>query len=577
MNRRTYCAASLEMVDVTALEDAKVTAKENISFGNILLFQEKGVQKEYGTMELNQFVLDGTKDIMPESPEDVAFWSSEKSNEQCEFLKEQIIDVEFSRQHSSEGITFFFAGRYPAELSITWYAINGMKISEEKFYPDSQKYFCQIPAMNYGKLKIKFLKTSFPHSYVKLRYIMYGREIVWGSDLLKGATLQEEIDTISANITTNTANISVIDEEGEFDVRKTNGLWKFIQKNQEVTLTENVNGTKIPCGTFYIDGNSYKENVAEFELIDAIGLMDRYQFENGEVYEQIEAGELLKKIFSVSGIKKYKIEDEIYHTVLKGHLPVQSCKEALQMVCFASAAVADDSRSDTIHIYKPDRYVSGTIGPDRKFYGKTEVELDEYVSGISILCNQYTLDEQESVIYQDILRKGKTKITFTEPYNPETVKADKGRIIEVNYNYVIISIEEDCTCAVSGRKYSKKEYAFQKKVESLEAGENENIKKFGTCTLYNANGMETLMKALFQYYSIRHIAKVKYLLDIEQVGQWKNIVDVKQRASATLIEKQTIDLVGGFIAEAVCRGYEHVVTELYFTGNELISGGDALI
>ena len=70
---------------------------------------------------------------------------------------------------------------------------------------------------------------------------------------------------------------------------------------------------------------------------------------------------------------------------------------------------------------------------------------------------------------------------------------------------------------------------------------------------------------------------MKYLVDLEQVGNWANINSIGGKTSTTLIESQTLDLTGGFIATATCRGYSVVVTENYFAGTELYTGGDVLI
>ena len=105
---------------------------------------------------------------------------------------------------------------------------------------------------------------------------------------------------------------------------------------------------------------------------------------HGEIYKARKAGIILESIFASAGITKYSIEEEVYNTLLDGYLEIQTCREALQMVCFACGALASDSRSDSVKVYKPDRYVKYTVGPDRKFNGNTSVSLDGYVSGVSI-------------------------------------------------------------------------------------------------------------------------------------------------------------------------------------------------
>ena len=65
---------------------------------------------------------------------------------------------------------------------------------------------------------------------------------------------------------------------------------------------------------------------------------------------------------------------------------------------------------------------------------------------------------------------------------------------------------------------------------------------------------------------------MQYLIDLEQAGNWVNIVDVSNNYATSLIEKQTLNLTGGFIATATCIGYSAKVTEDYFTGLELYTG-----
>jgi len=70
---------------------------------------------------------------------------------------------------------------------------------------------------------------------------------------------------------------------------------------------------------------------------------------------------------------------------------------------------------------------------------------------------------------------------------------------------------------------------------------------------------------------------MKYILNTESVSNWVNVVDKNSNIATTLIEQQDIDLTGGFIATATCRGYSVVVTENYFVGTELYTGGDVII
>lgn len=574
---RTYCRAEMKFIDVTALADASVTTDNNQSIGSVGLFADQTNQSDYGTFELNQFILDGSKSVLPENPNDIAFWSEELSKADCTFETNPKITITFKEQHTSAAITLYFEDEPPAELKITWYTIAGTKLITETFYPDSLIYVCNNQVQNYGKIEIEFVRTSFPQRYIKLQYILYGKYIIWDKDMIQTAKMQEDIDVTSATLSINEADISIVDMNNDFDAENENGAWNSVQKTQEVTLSEFNNGNMIPMGAFFIDDFSFSKNIAKFKLVDVVGLLDKYTFYEGQVYNNVRAGVILNAIFATAGIKKYVIDEEVGNTLLSGYLAIQTCRKALQQVCFACGAVADDSRSDTIKVYKPDRYVKSTVGTDRKFNGNTKVSLEKYISGVNIEMKNYVLEEKTSDIYKKTLPAGDTKITFSSPYLPSSITASVGTLKEVKTNYLIINMPDAGQCHITGIKYANTTFSYEKSVDKIEAGETENIKKYSGCTIYNADILPDIAAYLLDYHALRKKVGMKYLVDLEQVGNWANINSIGGKTSTTLIESQTLDLTGGFIATATCRGYSVVVTENYFAGVELYTGGDVII
>lgn len=574
---RTYCRAEMKFIDVTALADATVTTNDNQGIGSVGLFAEQTALSDYGTFELNQFILDGSKSVLPENPNNIAFWSEALSNDSCTFETNPKITITFKEQHSSAAITLYFEDEPPAELKITWYTVAGTKLVTETFYPDSLIYVCNTQVQNYGKIEIEFVRTSFPQRYIKLQYILYGKYIVWDKDMIQTAKVQEDIDVTSAALSINEADISIVDMNNDFDAENENGAWNSVQKTQEVTLSEHKDGNMIPMGAFFIDDFSFSKNIAKFKLIDVVGLLDKYTFYDGQVYSNVRAEVILNAIFATAGIKKYTIDEEVGNILLSGYLAIQTCRKALQQVCFACGAVADDSRSDTIKVYKPDRYVKSTVGTDRKFNGNTKVSLEKYISGVNIEMKNYALEEKTSDIYKKTLPAGDTKITFSSPYLPSSITASAGTLKEVKTNYLIINMPDAGQCHITGIKYANTAFSYEKRVDKIESGETENIKKYSGCTIYNSDLLPDIADYLLSYHTLRKKVGMKYLVDLERVGNWANINSIGGKTSTTLIESQTLDLTGGFIATATCRGYSVVVTENYFVGVELYTGGDVII
>lgn len=574
---RTYCRAEMKFIDVTALSDATVTTDNNQSIGSVGLFADQTKQSDYGTFELNQFILDGSKSVLPENPNDIAFWSEALSKADCTFETNPKITIKFKEQHTSAAITLYFEDEPPAKLKITWYTIAGTKLITETFYPDSLIYVCNTQVQNYGKIEIEFVKTTFPQRYIKLQYILYGKYIVWDKDMVQTAKVQEDIDVTSATLSINEADISIVDINNDFDAENENGAWKSIQKTQKVSLSEYLDGKIIPMGAFFIDDFSFAKNIAKFKLIDAVGLLDKYTFYEGQIYNNVRAEVILNAIFATAGITKYTIDKEVGNTLLSGYLAIQTCRKALQQVCFACGAVADDSRSDTIKVYKPDRYVKSTVGTDRKFNGNTKVSIEKYISGVNIEIKNYALEEKTSDIYKKTLPAGDTKITFSSPYLPSSITASAGTLKEVKTNYLIINMPVAGQCQITGIKYANTTFSYEKRVDKIDAGETENIKKYSGCTIYNTDILPDIAAYLLDYHALRKKVGMKYLVYLEQVGNWANINSIGGKTSTTLIESQTLDLTGGFIAAATCRGYSIVVTEDVFAGTELYTGGDVII
>lgn len=572
----TYCKVEMKFIDVTALADATVTTDSNQSIGNTAIFSHQIAQADYGTLELNQFVLDGSKKLLNE-PKDIAYWSDTLSNNDGLFEEIPKVTINFSNQHSSSGLTFYFEDEHPAEMRVTWYTKDNIKLDSQLYNVDGLIFVCKHQVQNYGKIVVEFIRTTFPNRYVKLQYILYGRYILWDKDMIQTATVQEDIDLTSETLSINEADISIVDANNDFDIGNEDGAWKSVQKNQEVTLTEFNDDKAIPMGTFFINDFSFSNNVAKFEVIDSVGLMDKYTFYDGKVYENVKADTILKSIFSAAGITKYSISEDVGNVLLSGYLGIQKCREALQKVCFACGAVADDSRSDTIRVFYPDRYVSSEVGTNRKFNGGTIISLDEYVSGVSVEYNRYTLETDASEIYKDVLPAGTTKITFSDPYQPASITSSAGELIEKKTNYLVIKMKEAGQCIITGKKYSATTFSYQKNVERMDSGEVENIKTFTGCTLYSASLMPEHAERMLNYYSLRKKVNMRYMVELEQAGKWVNVHSVTGNIATSLIENQSIDLTGGFIGTAVCRGYSALTTDWYYAGQELYAEGNVII
>lgn len=462
---KTSCRALVNFIDITAHDDANYSTTDNLEdVGNLALFDNKETYANVGTTELNDFILDGT--IADVSAFEFPFWSAEVSQNDCTFENNPTILIEFDNAHTSSGLTLSFFKEYPRELKVTWYydSSANTKILEKTFFPDALEYFCSEQIEHYKAIKIEFIRTMLPKRSIKMSFVVFGQEVVWNDERIMKASVHEDVDVTSATIPINTAEIEIEDVNNQFNIQNDKGLWKSIQTNQEVTITETVNGNDVNVGTFYIDTWESSNASVKLSLIDGIGYIDKTRFVGG-FYNKVKASELVAEIMASAGYSQYTISDDIKNIELSGYLPIMTHREALQQVAFAIGATVDCSRGASINISVPDRNVDSYILTDRKFSGKTKTELDEYVSGVQITCNKYFVREETTEIYKGELPLGTTRIEFTEPYT--SLSCTGGTITASGVNFADVLVNSSGEVSLTGIGYDASEFTIEKKVPLL--------------------------------------------------------------------------------------------------------------
>jgi hypothetical protein len=580
--RKTYCEAEMKFEDTTAMDDSYYSSNSLFPNADLTLLKDNKEAIDIGMLALNQFILDGSKTISDGSSIvsgtkpagttekwDIVYMSADRSDENCGFSSDPILEISFTEPHTSSGITLTFGVDYPALIKITYYTMSGTPIISKEFSPDSLIYVCKCQVEDYGKIEIEFIKTRLPDRYIRLQYIMYGIEISWKSADIISATVYDEVDVNSSTLPIGTAKISVIDKNNDFDVQNTNGAWKSLQKTQEVTISEYINGEKYPVGKYYITGMSFSNNIASFEMENAIGLLDKYTFYDGTYYDSMQMWRLIE-IFRPL-ISNIIMDDDVAYTNLTGILEIQTYREALQMICMACNAMAYCDSEGALHIVKADKNIKGTVPTNRKF--ETKVEQGEYVSGVTIEYGSYTLSSETEEIYNGTLAMGEHFISFSGTFDPKTVTASFGEFVELKSNYAIISLTTENECIISGKKYEETKFSYTTKVDTIEQGETENIKEFGTITLCDTAIIKSMAENILSYYNAqRNLVTIKFVCDNEKAGDYILMEDKSGKNYAGMIKSQNIDLAGGFISEASCVGYSEEVVYKDYAGRDLYAG-----
>jgi len=355
---KTKASIQFGFVDVTAKADSGLTVNNQQEFVNLEdLKKDDIVETKYGTLEKNQFALDGSFELMPDNLKNMCWWSKQMSDENGNFETPLTLEIDFTETHSSLGLTFLFSetGDYCNNLNIKYYDKDNNLISNVNFAPDNYKYVANNIVENYTKIVITFYSTNNPCRYLKLYQILYGAEKTFEGDSLKSASILEEVDLLSSEIPINTLDFTIYSADDDFNILNPQGVYTLLQQRQKLEVTEILikENKRIPMGTFYLDTWKNKnDKQMDISAIDLVGVIDKTDFSGG-IYENVTAAELLEEIFTSAGLSgdDYEIQEDLKTIILNGYLPICTHRKALQQVVFAIGAVSDCSRSSKIRIY----------------------------------------------------------------------------------------------------------------------------------------------------------------------------------------------------------------------------------
>lgn len=551
---KTKASIMFGFVDVTAKEDSSLTVNDKQEFVDLADLKEDELEEvKYGTCEKNQFALDGTFELMPDSLDNMGWWSNQMSDEDGNFTTPLTMEINFTKPHSSLGISLIFskAGDYCSKLNTKFYDISGNLICNVDFYPDRYDYVCNKVVEDYAKIVITFYSTNNPYRYLKLYRILYGANVLFEGDNLMSANILEEVDLLSSEVSINTLDFTAYSADDKFNIINPEGFYRLLQQRQKLHVTEAiVKEEKVKdMGTFYLDTwKNEKDKTMKFGAIDLIGVIDKTDF-NGGMYKDVTFASLLGEIFTSAGLEsdEYEIQEDLKQITLTGYIPICSHREALQQVIFAVGAVVDCSRSDKIKIYTvEDLEENSIIEKANIFQGTRKIEQNELVTGVAVVAHTYAEGEELEELAKQELDAGDNKILFNEPVHGLTCTG--GTIVESNCNYAIINCTETTEVTINGYKYKDNLQTYLVEVENLNSSQKQNTLKIENAYLINKSNAKTIAKKVLDYYQKTYKTSFDFLLKDETVSQDVEAQTDFEQKLVGHITKLDIDLTGGFLA-----------------------------
>lgn len=584
---RTNTRVEFGLYDVTARGDSApscTTAKPFCNLGRDLLLESVPSQNKYGTLESEQWLMDGSFSFFPEVPEQYfwGLWSTTQSDKNGVFADPPVLDITFTQDHSSSGLTLHFyspTDDWASRIKIQWFSQDGGLISTALFYPDAVDYYCAKKVENYRRIRIHFLETNRPGRYLKLAGIDYGVYLHFSGHEIVEAHVLEECDPLSSEISINTLNVSLYNKEGRFSILNPEGYFDVLQHKQKFTVWEDVKqdarstGSVSYCmGTFYLsDWSNSGDTLADFSAVDAIGLLDGAPFDGG-IYDTT-AAELAEAI--LTGYS-YTLDGSLAAERVQGYIAAGTRREALQQLAFAIGAVVDCSRGELIRIAPAPSKASGMITYDRKLQDGSKVTLNPLITAVAVTAHRYLPGEATEELYRDTLDPGIYRVTFNAPAVVDSLTVTGAELTESGVNLCTLKVAKAGEVCVTGRKYTDSTVVLRRTAANLPPNAQDNELTVKDATLVGPSRAEAVAVRVLEHYAQRYEQNFSMVAGDEKLADRLIIQSFGGEMVRGVLTKLEFDLTGGFLADAKVIGRRLTSNAAAYTG-EIHAGERSLI
>lgn len=578
---RTSTRVEFGLYDVTAKGDsspASTAAQPFCDLASDLVREERPEQVKYGTLETRQFLMDGSFALFPEEPEGLfwGLWSQQQSGPDGRFAALPELEVSFSQDHSSSGVTLHFyqpTGDWASDVRIQWYGASGELLGTARCAPDAVDYYCACKVTGYRAMRLTFYATNRPGRYLKLAGLDYGVALTFAGDQVRKAHVLGEVDLLSSEVRVNTLDLTIFNKDGAFSILNPEGVFDVLQHKQQFTVWEDVRTdagqTSHNMGSFYLsEWENTSDTLASFSAVDAVGLLDSAPHRGG-VYDTTAAA-LAAEI--LEGYD-YELAAALADQPVRGWLPIGTRRSALQQLAFALGAVVDCSRSDKIRIYPPPARPSSLITCQRKFLG-SRVALRPLITGVTVTARQYTPGADVEELFRGELAAGRHEIQLQQPAS--ALHAAGAQLMENGANFAIVQLEAPGEVVLTGCKYLETQTSIRQAAADIPANARANDLTVDSATLMDPSIAPAVAARVLDYYARRYEQTFTMLAGGEVLADMLVVQSFGGEMVRGYLESMEFDLTGGYRAAVKVVGQRISTMAPAYTG-EIYAGERSVI
>jgi hypothetical protein len=320
-------------------------------------------EPKYATLEHNQWLLDGTFEVLPvDVPVANGFISSNLSGADGVFSEIPTITITFSEVHTGTvpGLTMTWSKTYDewAE-SFRMTAYNGATKVAEGLVTDNRSVtsLLVVPIQGYNKIVIEILKWCLPYRRARLMECLIGIKQIYTKNDLMGYEHEQSVDLLSAELPKSAIMFKLDNSTNKWNPDNPSGAEKYLIEKQLLRVKYGFRiGSSvewIKAGTFYMSEWNTPSNgmEASFTARDILEFC-------GEVYTGTRSGSVLsiaKAALEQSGIAEnaYVLDEAVLSAVNTNFSEdggEYTCAEVLQMCANAACCCLWQCRDGILHM-----------------------------------------------------------------------------------------------------------------------------------------------------------------------------------------------------------------------------------
>lgn len=359
---------------------------------------------EFGTLEKNQFVLDGRQYFF-NSPEITGFdyFYGLHSFSPCNnYLWNNFqMTLSFTEKYKSNGIQLRFSKYdYCIQTNAKFY-LDDTLLKDITVDSDYYDYFVgDNVEIEFNKVIVTFIKCNNKKRMLKLYHVGMGETLIFRDNQIISANIIEECDPLCNELPINQAEFELYDKSDKFNILNPKGIYNKLKARLPIEVYHEEDGVERFMGKFYLDTwESESEDTGKLKGVNLIGLMDSIEvddryltwFKDNNKYDYMYLHELVSRLFRYCKLSDYYTYNYDKYPTGKINTIMQTdtARNLLQSMCFVGGLIVSDARDNQLILKSRATEITSHITSDRIWQSTMKITKQNYINKFQIYGYNY--------------------------------------------------------------------------------------------------------------------------------------------------------------------------------------------